>query len=95
MKMIIDIPDEVANKPLENNLDFTHNMLLALMTGIRIPDNATNGNIFCLLNKVNRVIELRGCVEIEVEIRPHVVWTSKFDKEWWYTKWKREQKSEE
>lgn len=45
MKMIISIPDDVANKPLENNLDFTHTMLLALMTGIRLPDNPTNGDM--------------------------------------------------
>lgn len=49
--------------------------------------NATNGNIFCLFNKVSRVIELRDCVEVEVEVRPNIIWTSQFDKEWWNTKW--------
>lgn len=88
MKMIISIPDDVANKPLENNLDFTHTMLLALMTGIRLPDNPTNGNIFCLFNNVSRTFELRDCVEVEVEVRPSIIWTSQFDKEWWNTKWK-------
>lgn len=87
MNMIISIPDDVANKSLENNLDFTHTMLLALMTGIRFPDNTTNGNIFCLFNKVNRFFELRDCVEVEIEVRPHIIWTSQFDKEWWNTKW--------
>lgn len=87
MNMIISIPDNAANKPLENNLDFTHTMLLALMTGIRLPDNPTNGKIFCLFNKVSRVIELRDCVEVEVEVRPSIIWTSQFDKEWWNTKW--------
>lgn len=87
MNMIISIPDNAAKKPLENNLDFTHTMLLALMTGIRLPDNPTNGNIFCLFNNVSRVIELRDCVEVEVEVRPSIIWTSQFDKEWWNTKW--------
>lgn len=87
MNMIISIPDDVANKPLENNLDFMHTMLLALMTGIRLPDNPTNGNIFCLFNKVSRTFELRDYVEVEVEVRPHIIWTSQFDKEWWNAKW--------
>ena len=54
---------------------------------ISIPDNATNGNIFCLFNKVSRVFELRDCVEVEVEVRPSIIWTSQFDKEWWNAKW--------
>lgn len=87
MNMIISIPDDAVNKPLENNLDFTHTMLLALMTGIRLPDNPTNGNIFCLFNKVSRFFELRDCVEVEVEVRPNIIWTSQFDKEWWNAKW--------
>lgn len=94
MNMIISIPDDVANKPLENNLDFTHTMLQALITGRRLPDNPTNGNIFCLFNKVSRVIELRDCVEVEIEVRRHIIWTSKFDKEWWNAKWEGEKDNE-
>lgn len=58
---------------------------------ITIPNNPTNGNIFCLFNKVSRIIEMRDCVEVEIEVRPHIIWSGQFDKEWWNTKWEGEQ----
>ena len=83
MKVIVDI-DDAYYKTYKafDDTDLTTGEL-AIKNGVILPENATNGNIFCLFNKVSRVIELRDCVEVEVEVRPHIIWTSKFDKEWW------------
>lgn len=64
---------------------------IPIHNAIIIPKGATNGNIFCLFNNVSRVIELRDCVEVEVEVRPSIIWTSQFDKEWWKAPYKGEE----
>lgn len=95
MRIILEIPDEEVEIIKRNgfNKDGTFSFKLnevvkqAIRNGIVLPDNATNGNIFCLFNNVSRFFELHDCVEVEVEVRPNIIWTSQFDKEWWNTKW--------
>lgn len=90
MKVIANIPEDMLQELKDGCFGAKHtlyDLAGAICNGVVLPDNATNGNIFCLFNKVSRVFELRDCVEVEVEVRPNIIWTSQFDKEWWNTKW--------
>ena len=89
MKVIIDISEGMYKNiaSIQNGSIGSKMIINKVKDGVVLPDNATNGNIFCLFNKVSRVNELRDCVEVEVEVRPHIIWTSQFDKEWWNAKW--------
>jgi hypothetical protein len=90
MKVIANIPEDMLQELKDGCFGAKHalyDLVGAICNGVVLPDNATNGNIFCLFNKVSRVFELRDCVEVEVEVRPNIIWTSQFDKEWWNTKW--------
>lgn len=92
MRIILEILDEEVEIIKRNgfNKDGTFSFKLneVIKHGVILPDNATNGNIFCLFNKVSRVFELRDCVEVEVEVRPNIIWASQFDKEWWNASYK-------
>lgn len=81
MKMIISIPDDAANKPLENNLDFTHTMLMALMTGKRLPDNPTNGDMIKAMFNCMVIDIVREKVYVEKIYFP-------FDEGWWNAPYK-------
>lgn len=94
MKVIANIPEDMLQELKDGCFGAKHTMydlVGAICDGVVLPDNPTNGNIFCLFNKVSRVFELRDCVEVEVEVRPNIIWTSQFDKEWWNTKWEEGQ----
>ena len=90
MNMIISIPDDAANKPLENNLDFTHTMLQALMTGIRLPDNPTNGDMIKAMFKCMVIDITNGKVYVEKFYFP-------FNEDWWDAPfiWENKLESEE
>ena len=79
MKLIIDIPDELAEKEHWYTDKEMWTVIKAAQNGTPIPDNATNGEVLKTMFMPNRITRTDDIVHIEYDFTPEW-WNSPYQK---------------